>query len=231
MPRFRPRAAAAAVLAISLLAAALLTMRDLRAAVRFEPLRSVTTENSEIALTFEVARGDAAVPAILKALGRERATFFITGAWAAGHAAEVARILAAGDEVESLGNRPVALTRYPESVVREELAAATAALRRAGVSPHFLRPPGGLYGPDLLRLADAADLRLCLWDVDAGDWAHPGVDAIAARVVAAAHRGAIVRLQADDDLAETAAALPAILRGLAAKGLEPVTLEALLGSA
>jgi peptidoglycan/xylan/chitin deacetylase (PgdA/CDA1 family) len=206
---------------------AVLTARDLRAAAAFDPLRAVATPRAELALTFEVTGGDVAVPAVLAALGDARATFFLTGSWASGHAAAVRQILAAGDEVESLGNQAVALTRYPEAAVRGQLAQAVAALRRLGVQPRFLRPPGGLWGPALLRLAEAADLRLALWDVDSGDWARPGPDAIVARVLAAAHPGAVVRLQADDGLPATVAALRPLLRGLAAKGLRPVTLAEL----
>ncbi len=207
-----------------------LTARDLAAAAGFDPLRDVVTSARQVALTFEVSHGQSAVDTILQTLGPAHATFFVTGAWAKGHADLVRRIVAAGDEVESLGNRDVALNRYPEPVVREELAAGVAALRALGVTPHFLRPPAGAYDPTVLRLAQADDLRLCLWDVDALDWARPGPDAVAARVLAGARPGAIIRLQADDGIPDTLQALPAILRGLAAGGFAPVTLAQLTAS-
>jgi peptidoglycan/xylan/chitin deacetylase (PgdA/CDA1 family) len=201
-----------------------LTARDLAAAARFDPLRSVSTTRREVALTFEVSRAQTAVGAILKTLGAVRATFFVTGAWARGHADVIRSVLAAGDEVESLGNRPVALSRYPPAVVREELAAGVAALKADGITPRFLRPVAGQYDAELLQLADAAGLRLCLWDIDGLDWTQPGPDAVAQRVLAAVHPGAIIRLQADDAVPDTVPALAAILRGLASDGLRPVTL-------
>lgn len=207
-----------------------LTARDLAAAAAFDPLRSVATTAREVALTFEVSRGQTAVSEVLQTLGPAHATFFVTGVWARGHADLVRRMLAAGDEVESLGNRPVALDRYPETVVREELAAGVAALVALGVRPRFLRPPAGRYDPTLLRLAAADNLRLCLWDVDGLDWASPGADAVVTRVLAGARPGAIIRLQADDRSSDTVPALVAILRGLAAEGLAPVTLSRLAAS-
>jgi peptidoglycan/xylan/chitin deacetylase (PgdA/CDA1 family) len=207
-----------------------LTARDLAAAARFDPVRSGPATRAEVALTFEVSRAQTAVATLLQVLGPAHATFFVTGTWARGHADVIRRILAAGDEVESLGNRPVALDRYPQAVVREELAAARSALAAAGVRSHFLRPVAGRYDAGLLTAAEAADLRLCLWDVDGMDWARPGPDAVAARVLAAVHPGAIVRLQADDGMPDTAPALAAILRGLASAGLKPVTVAQLLSS-
>ena len=222
------RAAVWVLSALLLVAGLLLTARDLGAAARFDPLRAVTTSRREVALTFEVTRAETAVPAILAGLGPAHATFFVTGAWAKGHVRALQQIVAAGDEVESLGNRPVALDRYPPTVVRGELAAAVSALTVAGIHPRFLRPVAGRYDPALLQAADAQDLRLCLWDVDGLDWARPGLDAVVQRVLAGAKPGAIVRLQADDSIPDTAAAIPAILRGLAAKGLQPVTLAQLI---
>jgi peptidoglycan/xylan/chitin deacetylase (PgdA/CDA1 family) len=72
-------------------------------------------------------------------------------------------------------------------------------------------------------------MLMVLWSVDTGDFQLPGVQAIVQRALAGAHPGAIILLHdGGGNRAETIAALPAIIRGLRARGLEPVTVPRLL---
>ena len=72
------------------------------------------------------------------------------------------------------------------------------------------------------------------WDVSAGDWNARNPANLARRIVARARPGSIVDLhdgldgRVDVDRRVLVAALPAILDGLAAKGLQPVRLDELL---
>jgi peptidoglycan/xylan/chitin deacetylase (PgdA/CDA1 family) len=75
------------------------------------------------------------------------------------------------------------------------------------------------------------------WDVSAGDWKARSAGNLADRIVAKARPGSIVDLhdgldgRVDADRTILVAALPRILDGLAAKGLQPVRLDELLGRA
>jgi peptidoglycan/xylan/chitin deacetylase (PgdA/CDA1 family) len=67
-----------------------------------------------------------------------------------------------------------------------------------------------------------------LWSVDPSDYTRPGAGVIVDRVLAAVRPGAIVELHL---LPETAAALPAMIAGLRARGYRLVTLPGLFRAA
>ena len=62
--------------------------------------------------------------------------------------------------------------------------------------------------------------------MDSLDYTDPGPDAVVATVLRAVRPGSIVSMHFGHS--GTVTALPAILRGLASRGLRPVTLTALL---
>jgi peptidoglycan/xylan/chitin deacetylase (PgdA/CDA1 family) len=72
------------------------------------------------------------------------------------------------------------------------------------------------------------------WDTDGKDWLLPGTQAIAQRIIAQLHPGAIILMHdgAPDnekqDRSQTVAALPAVLAAIRARGLQPVTLPRML---
>jgi len=86
-----------------------------------------------------------------------------------------------------------------------------------------LRPPYGLSDAAVdarLRVRGLAELH---WDVDPSDYLRPGAAAIARRVLAALHPGAIVIMHdGGGNRSQTVAALPAIIRGIRAAGYQIV---------
>jgi hypothetical protein len=110
--------------------------------------------------------------------------------------------------------------------------AQVAAVLGSSTAP-LLRPSSGAATPDQLAAAGAAGWRWAVaWDVDAGDGVAPGDGGpialdIVARVVSRAEGGSIVRLQLDG--ARTLEALPGIVEGLAAAGLDVLPLDEVLG--
>jgi len=71
-----------------------------------------------------------------------------------------------------------------------------------------------------LRARGLAEL---VWDVDPSDYLRPPAGVIARRVLAALHPGAIVILHdGGGNRSQTAAALPAIIRGIRAAGYQIV---------
>jgi len=66
-----------------------------------------------------------------------------------------------------------------------------------------------------------------LFSVDTRDWSKPGVTAIVRRALTA-RAGQIIALHdAGGDREQTVHALPLIVKGLRARGLEPVTIDEL----
>lgn len=96
----------------------------------------------------------------------------------------------------------------------------------------FWRPPYGDYNAPVLQEAATLGLTTIKWDVDSADWTQPGSQNITDRVLRNIHPGAIV-LMHDGPAGrwQTVQALPAIIAGLQARGLTPVTLPKLLADA
>jgi peptidoglycan/xylan/chitin deacetylase (PgdA/CDA1 family) len=171
-----------------------------------------------VALTFDDGPGPD-TPALLAALAARGApaTFFLHGASLRRHGPPPRAYLAAGHELGDHAVHHVALHRRPVRAAAE--AVALRAL--AGAPMRWWRPPYGAGGgvPGLVTVG---------WDVDPRDWSRPGAEVIAARVLRAVRPGSIVLLHdGRGDRAQTVAAVPRILDGLAAYGLAPVTLTAL----
>lgn len=106
-----------------------------------------------------------------------------------------------------------------------------ASLSGATTKPWF-RPPFGAWDEDVRTAVGAAGWAyLVMWDIDTIDW-RPTVDGgptardIEARVLSRVQGGSIVLMHLGGY--NTLEALPAIVDGLRAKGLEPVTLTELL---
>src|SRR5207244_6932102 len=80
-----------------------------------------------------------------------------------------------------------------------------------------------------MRELHALHLLMVLWSVDTGDYRLPGAGAIVARALEDARPGAIILLHdGGGDRSQTVASLPAIIKGLRARGLHLVTVPRLL---
>jgi peptidoglycan/xylan/chitin deacetylase (PgdA/CDA1 family) len=119
--------------------------------------------------------------------------------------------------------------RYPELARTQRVVD-----RDLGVCPAFYRPPHGQHTPVLAGVVHRHGLTMVGWDVSAGDWNAHNAEHLAERIVAKARPGSIIDLhdgldgRVDADRSVLVAALPPILDGLAAKGLQPVRLDELL---
>jgi peptidoglycan/xylan/chitin deacetylase (PgdA/CDA1 family) len=120
--------------------------------------------------------------------------------------------------------------RYPELDRTQD-----AFERQIGKCPAFFRPPHGQRTPFMLAHASDKDMTTVTWDVSAGDWSSHDASAVARKILDQVRPGSIVLLHDGLDGTVTAdrsvlvEALPMILDGLQAKGLQPVRLDELLG--
>jgi peptidoglycan-N-acetylglucosamine deacetylase len=113
---------------------------------------------------------------------------------------------------------------------REQLVAQTQQLGALGVPfPRLFRPPYGSFNATTFHVLRGLKMLMILWSTDTSDYRRPGTDVIVHRALAGAHPGAIILMHdAGGNRSQTIAALPAIVHGLRARGLRPVTVPRLL---
>ena len=182
-----------------------------------------------VALTFDDGPNPATTRKLLQVL-REYgvpATFFVLGDRASKWPKLLADIRNDGHELGNHSWSHGSLRSMPPHRIREELDDTNAAIARVtGATPGLFRPPFGRYAPSSLQIVGERGMNYVLWSVDGLDWGSEA-DEIARRVVADTHCGDIVLLH--DATPKTAEALPAIIRGLRAKGLGFATVSDLTG--
>jgi len=185
----------------------------------------------ELALTFDDGPGPY-TQQLVGVLNRYHvhATFFAIGEeeryFSAGSSLELRSGDVIGDHTET---HPMMATLSAHDQ-REELVEQIARIELLdGPRPRLFRPPYGSFDATTLHLLHQLHLLMVLWSTDTDDYTLPGVGAIVQSALAGAHPGAIILMHdAGGDRSETIAALPAIIRGLRKRGLEPVTIPRLL---
>jgi peptidoglycan/xylan/chitin deacetylase (PgdA/CDA1 family) len=121
------------------------------------------------------------------------------------------------------------LAKMTSAKAKADMERSTRLIERVTRAPLFpvLRPPGGSYDRDLLRVARVAGMRaVVMWDVDTRDWTGrraPDVFRAAMRAKA----GSIVLMHTDKS--NTVKALPKIIDRLRARGYTLVTVGQLIG--
>ena len=188
-----------------------------------------------VAVTFDDGPDDTstlAVADVFSARGT-RASFFMVGS-AIEARPELARAIAYRGDV--VGNHSYRHSRrdwlvpdYPELAKAERVFAKV-----LGRCPAFFRPPYGLHDPSMANEVESRGMRTVTWDVSAADWTTKNPAVVAHRVLAHVKAGSIILLhdgldgKVHADRSVLVGALPRILDGLKAKGLQPVRLDELL---
>ena len=199
---------------------------------RTRTIYRVSGAGRRVALTFDDCNFDDAWRSILTTLEErdDHVTFFCLGKTVQLFPQLARRTVALGHDIGSHSFDHPNL-RYASSWrILDELDRTTRSWWSvAGVTPlPYFRPPYGDFDRDVLTATGLRGYAMCfLWDVDPSDWTDPGAATIAARVLDRVRPGSIVLLHVKP---QTAAALPAILRGLRRMDLEPVTLTELLAA-
>lgn len=221
--------------------------RDLASATRAPPppLPPVVPEvvfhgrrdQNRIALTFDacstrdVSKYDERVTQEL-IVARARATIFLGGSWAV-EEKEIVKQLAANPLFE-LGNHsythPHMAAITDEVRLRRELQRTQAEIHRlTGATPKLFRPPYGEYDARLVAIAAELGLTTVEYDLASGDPdQHATKDRLTHWVLQKAQPGSIVVMHINHRRFHTAEALPGIIAGLRARGLELVTVGELI---
>ncbi len=194
--------------------------------------------SGQVALTFDDGPNLHATEEIMRILDAHgvKGTFFEVGK-AVDAAPQVTRALYADGQL--LGNHSYHHDqwRWLDPSYHELERTQRAFQRAIGTCPVLYRPPHGDRTPFLARVVRDHDMHMVLWSASAGDWATDDAALVARRIVDEARPGAILLLHdgldgnVNADRRVLVDALPMILDGLRAKGLQPVRLDRLLGTA
>ncbi|HZB03627.1 MAG TPA: polysaccharide deacetylase family protein [Actinomycetota bacterium] len=196
-------------------------------------IRRLDRAGARVALTIDDCHVRDAWSRILTVLRRQNAgaTFFCPGTRVMANPDLARRTVADGHAIGSHGWDHAVLTGRSFDGVAWRLRKDAAAMWRVArdtTAPFFRPPAGALDRPVRAAAGATSHPRVMLWDVDPQDWRRPPPGAIVSSVLRDARPGSIVILHT---LPGTARALPRIITGLRAKGLDPVGLPELFRAA
>jgi peptidoglycan/xylan/chitin deacetylase (PgdA/CDA1 family) len=159
-----------------------------------------------------------------------RVSVLAVGTWLEQYPQIARRILSGGHDLGNHTMHHLDIAAMDAAGAYAEIAGCAQQLRAlTGSAGRWFRPSQTQDATPLIeREARKAGYPTCVsYDVDSLDYTDPGPDAIVSTVLRLTRPGSIVSLHLGH--AGTVTALPAILRGLARRGLRPVTLTGLLG--
>jgi peptidoglycan-N-acetylglucosamine deacetylase len=197
-------------------------------------LSKVSTDKKQVALTFDLGWGETRLKQVMSILNNKgvKATFFVTGEWAANHQECINEMKNARFEIGSHGMRHDAYTVMDESEIRKDILLANASIKKVGVDHiKYLRPPEGQINDQIIKVASNTNMQVILWSVNPQDDRNPGYKKIVSDVLKQTKKGAIIRLHASDSARDTIRALPIIIQDLRDKGYTFVTLSDLISNA
>ncbi|MEV7968692.1 polysaccharide deacetylase family protein [Sphaerisporangium sp. NPDC088356] len=157
-----------------------------------------------------------------------RATFFTVGANAEAQPALLRRIIDAGHLIanHSWSHRDLATLDIHK--ISDELSRTQMMIGTVGPAPALLRAPYGGVTAKVVTVARALKLSIVGWSLDTADARDPDPAAVARRAIDGAHPGSVILMH--DGGPATLAALPKLLKGLAARGYAFVSVPELYGS-
>lgn len=188
-----------------------------------------------IALTFDDGPNGKTTTDILDVLARHgaRATFFCIGRRAAEQPEVLRRMVQEGHAVGNHSQDHRKLAWLSPDEIAHQIDAAQESIQRSGApAPVLFRAPHGVKSPHLFRMLRERKLQLCAWSHDIKDFMRPGAEVLVDLARPGLRDGAIVLLHdGGGDRSQTVVALDGILQECRERGLTPVTVPELLGSA
>src|SRR5712692_826153 len=186
----------------------------------------------EIALTFDDGPNPVYTPQILAILQayKIKATFFDVGYLVKDYPNIVRQEFLQGHTIGNHSWSHPQLTRLSATGIFSQLVSTSDAIQSViGTRPTIFRPPYGSFNRIVLSQAIRLNLSTIIWNNEAHDWATPGVNVIARRILNLAQDGGIILLHDGGGFrAQTVAALPIIITTLRQRGFTFVTIPQLL---
>lgn len=167
---------------------------------------------------------------LLDSLEREgvTATLFMVGKAASANPGIVRRADAMGVEIGNHTSNHKQLNRQSDKVVSFEIADTQRRLKAiTGRYPTWFRPPYAARNKRTDAIAGRHKLGVVTWTTSPMDWENKDAKTITRLVLSGARRNSIVLMH--DSHSWTVKAVPAIIKGLKAKGYTLVTLTQLVG--
>lgn len=191
----------------------------------------VETDRPLVALTFDDGPTPLGVEAVAPILAEHgvRATFFLVGEAIEARPDLARRLVAEGHEIANHSYSHQRMVGRPAAWHRSEVARTQALLQAAGGRARLFRAPYGKKLIGLPRAVEAEGLRMVAWDVEEPTTTDPA--AYARQMVDQARPGSILLMHPMYGANATAReALPQVLAGLKAKGLQVVPAGELLAT-
>ena len=216
-----------------------------RFAVQPDGVFSVRTSKPWVGLTFDDGPDPAYTPDVLDILDAfgVNATFFTVGANAAAHPELLTQAAAQNHEIGNHTQHHPDLNRLTSLAVAREISTAQASIVAQGVdAPVLFRPPKGYTTPAVAHSARANGFRTVFWTHCLERYLSAlGHAAAPARLAHDVKPGNVILAHDGGTIAGTriphysrrasVKALPQLLRGLQARGLQPVPMALLLDDA
>lgn len=205
---------------------AILTSVGTKAAERQLPIYSVDRGDKKIAITFDCAWENSNTDALIDILDEydARGTFFVTGDWCDRYPDDVKKFHDAGHEVENHSDQhPHVAGMNVNDLINDTKECSRKIEMLTGEAPRLYRAPYGEYDDNLITTLDGMGMKVIQWDVDSVDWKKPSAEEIKKKVLGKVKSGSILLFH--NDLDNTTAALPEILRSLKADGYDLVGVE------
>jgi peptidoglycan/xylan/chitin deacetylase (PgdA/CDA1 family) len=200
--------------------------------VKARVISSLPAAGKEVALTFDGGSGYAWRSLMNELYSHDQlGTWFCTGQ-SIDKYPQMAQL--AAEQGQTIGNHSYdhpdfSTISYAEQVSQLNRNAAAWWKACKAIPQPFFRPPYGSQTATTVKAAGQAGYRyVVMWTGDAGDWRGLPASQVAANALAAAKPGAIILFHTQWN---SRAALPAVLKGLKARGLKAVSLAQLCADA
>jgi peptidoglycan-N-acetylglucosamine deacetylase len=178
-----------------------------------------------VALTFDDGPSPIYTKKVLEILEKYHihATFFVVGEQAKAHPQSLKMIVARGNVVgnHSLTHPQVSHLEKTEDLYREVVESGKIIADITGKKPGLFRFPYGADNPRVKQYVISQGLTPVRWSYSSEDYASPGTQVIADRVIQHARSGQIILLHdGPAHRKQTIDALPKIIEGIKKKGLD-----------
>lgn len=199
-------------------------------------IHEVATKKRLLALTFDDGPDETYTPQLLQVLAEygAKATFYMIGSSIESYSSVAREVHSHGHEIGNHTYNHPHLTKIAPAERKEQLERTDALIKElTGSSPATFRPPYIDFDGDVAAESAGMNYRMIgAVNMDASDWANPGVDHIVSKTMEQARDGGILIFHDGyGDRSQTVEAVRLLLIDLKRQGYQFVTVSELLASA